>query len=163
MSIRYLVLWPSLNYDDPLICTLHNTPLASVPAFEAISYVWGSNKKVARISCSGRDIHITASLEAVLHRLRLPDEKRTLWADSICIDQENRKEQGNQVALMGGIYRAATRTIIYLGHDLVGHGANVASLVADIGQLIAKQLEDHVDYDSIPGLDSNDPLAKDPR
>jgi RNAse (barnase) inhibitor barstar len=115
------------------------------------------------VSCSGGDIHITASLEAVLRRLRLPDKKRALWADSICIDQENRKEQGNQVALMGDIYRAATKTIIYLGPDPIGHGANVASLVADIGQLIAEQLEGHVIYDSIPKLDPNDPLAKDHR
>jgi hypothetical protein len=163
MSIRYLLIWPSPNYENPLFCTLHNSPLASVPTFEAISYVWGSNKKVARLSCLGGDIHITASVEAVLRHLRLPDKKRTLWVDSVCIDQENRKELGNQVALMGDIYRAATKTFIYLGPDPLGHAANFASLVADIGLLIGKQLEEHVIFESIPELDPNDPIAKDHR
>lgn len=163
MSIRYLVLWPSPNHDDPLICTLHNTPLASVPRFEAISYVWGSNQKVARISCFDRDNQIISSLETVLRHLRLADKERTHWADSIWINQEDRKEQGNQVALMGDIYRAATRMLAYLGKDPDGHGQNVASLVADINKLIATQLEDYADHDSIPALISPDSLSKDQR
>jgi hypothetical protein len=89
--VRYLILAPSPNLEDPLICTLHSAPLDYFPTFEAVSYVWGTNQKVAQISCDDNIIPITANLDATLRRLRLPHAKRTLWVDSVCIDQENRK------------------------------------------------------------------------
>ncbi|PMD57690.1 uncharacterized protein K444DRAFT_533697, partial [Hyaloscypha bicolor E] len=38
-----------------------------------------------------------------------------LWADGICISQDNNEEKGLQVKLMGKIYDSAMNTIIYLG------------------------------------------------
>lgn len=159
MHIRYLLLWPSSNSEDSLICTLHSAPLDSLPPFEAISYVWGNNEKVAQVSCNDSIMRITASLDAVLRRLRLPDEKRTLWADSICIDQDNRKEQGNQVALMGEIYAKASKTIICLGPDPGKHAENVATLLKEITQRIESQQGSLEDNRSVPELDLHDPLS----
>jgi hypothetical protein len=47
----------------------------------------------------------------------LRDETRSflLWTDGICINQNNDKEKGVQVQLMGRIYVEASNTIIYLG------------------------------------------------
>jgi hypothetical protein len=163
MHIRYLVLSPAPDSEDPLCCTLHSAPLDSLPPFEAISYVWGNNQKVAQVSLDDGVIRITASLDGALRRLRLPDAKRTLWADSICIDQANRKEQGNQVALMGKIYAKAVKTIIFLGPDPDAHAENVASLLKEITQRIERQGGSLEDNRFVPELDLHDPLSADPR
>lgn len=159
--IRYLVLEPAKD-QEPLVCNLHAAPLTEIPYFEAISYVWGNSKKVAQVSCAGQNIRITANLRDALRRVRSLDSQRILWTDAICIDQKNRKEQGHQVALMGKIYGQANRTLICLGPD-DGHGEYVASLVADINQMIDCQLEEFGSWDQLPSLDRKDPLAQDQR
>ncbi|KAH8744642.1 HET domain-containing protein [Hyaloscypha finlandica] len=159
--IRYLVLEPGRG-QEPLMCNLYIAALTERPSFEAISYVWGSNKKVAKVSCAGQTIRITANLRDVLRRVRLPNSQRALWADSICIDQENMEERGDQVALMGQIYRQANRTLICLGPDN-GQGHDVASLVADINQRINYQQEEFGSWDHVPSLDQEDPIAQDQR
>jgi len=159
--IRYLVLEPGKD-QDPLVCNLHIAPLTELPYFEAISYVWGNSKKVAKVSCAGQTLRITVTLQNVLRSVRLPDTQRTLWVDAICINQDNRKEQGHQVAHMGTIYGRANRTLICLGPD-AGHGKHVASLVADINQIIGSQLEEYGSWDRLPSLDPKDSLAKDRR
>ncbi|KAK3353925.1 heterokaryon incompatibility protein-domain-containing protein [Lasiosphaeria hispida] len=47
------------------------------------------------------------------------DELRScwLWADAICIDQSNDGERTHQVQLMGAIYRAAKRPVVWLGDN----------------------------------------------
>jgi hypothetical protein len=102
--IRTLHLLPGSD-DDHLQCTLQTT-LISYAHYEAISYVWGSGVKDYSITCYGRAIPITANLCTALRHLR-SDTTRILWADSICIDQDNHKEKADQVAVMGQIYRAA--------------------------------------------------------
>jgi hypothetical protein len=163
VHVRYFRLAPSPNAEDGLVCTLHSALLDGLPAFEAVSYVWGTNQKVAQISCDDKMIPITANLDAALRRLRLPDTERTLWVDSLCINQEDRKEQGNQVALMGEIYARATTTIIYLGPDPAGHAENVASLLEEIYARIKTQKVDLSNHVSLPELQLQDPLSRDKR
>jgi hypothetical protein len=105
-SIRYLILRPG-DGDDPLVCSLRAGSIDKVPPFEAISYVWGSKERSHEVFCgrfSRKRLTITANLRDALKRVRWPDKARVLWADSICIDQDNPKEQGHQVALIGQIY-----------------------------------------------------------
>jgi hypothetical protein len=40
-----------------------------------------------------------------------------MWADSVCINQQDLEEQGQQVRLMGGIYSKALLVIILLEPD----------------------------------------------
>lgn len=132
--------------------------------FEAISYVWGRSKKNKRIICDGRVIRITKSLSDVLRRLRLPHKRRKLWADGICINQNDLEEKGHQVAIMGDIYRSAKRVLIYMGSEDGGHGPRVCSLLADVGRMIydnCKQID--MSWDSFPYPEENDPLLSDPR
>jgi hypothetical protein len=42
-------------------------------------------------------------------------EKRMLWIDAICIDQQNVGERNHQVSQMGEIYSNAQRVVIWLG------------------------------------------------
>ncbi|KAK8931610.1 hypothetical protein H634G_04144 [Metarhizium anisopliae BRIP 53293] len=154
---RYLVLQPGKD-KEALLCHLHTCALADLSEVETISYVWGSSNKTKRLLCAGKTIPITVNLRDVLRRVRLPDAPRTLWADSICINQEDRKEKSEQVALMGLIFGGAKRTLICLGPDN-GQGSLVESLLVDVNQMI----QQFGSWDQIPPLSQDDPMAQDPR
>jgi hypothetical protein len=129
---RYLILYPGAKH-SPLHCSLSVSPLDPPTApFEAISYVWGSNDRDHTILCDKYMLYITANLYEVLQSFRLPDAPRNLWADSICIDQENVDEKGSQVAAMGEIYSSAERVLIQIGGDDEGNAKSVVSLIKDV-------------------------------
>lgn len=132
--IRYIVLQPGSG-DDPLECTLHTAPMMETE-FEAVSYVWGSDERDQTIICGGHIFAITTNLFRVLRRIRLSDAPRSIWADSISINQENLDEKGHQVGIMGQIYRHASRVLIHMGNDDHGHGTQVYSLLRDICTII---------------------------
>jgi hypothetical protein len=68
--------------------------------FEALSYAWGSQEKPHYIELDEGSLPITDSLFKALVRLRLPRRARVLWADAICINQENNAEKSKQITLM---------------------------------------------------------------
>jgi hypothetical protein len=160
--IRYLTLHPG-SANDPLECTLHTAPMAET-VFEAVSYVWGSEVRDQQIVCNGRTLALTTSLFRVLQRVRQPDEPRQIWADFICIDQGNLEEKGHQVAIMGHIYRHASRVLIYMGSDHQGHGPQVCSLLDTICTTIDGILpiiKD--DWNTFPYPEQNDGIFTDLR
>jgi hypothetical protein len=57
---------------------------------------------------------VTESLFNAMQYLRT-DMDRILWIDAICVDQDNRNEQGHQVQQMGDMYKKAGTVIIWLG------------------------------------------------
>lgn len=159
---RYLLLQPGIN-NEPLRCSLYTATLSET-RFEALSYVWGSNIKNQEIACDGLDMNITTNLSKALRRLRLSDAPRRLWADSICINQEDLEEKGHQVAIMGQIYRMAERVLIYIGSDEGGHGPHVCSLLEEVNEMIEETCK-HIDmsWDSFPYPDKDDTLLVDAR
>jgi hypothetical protein len=114
-SIRVLDLQPGSAH-DPLECRLYEYPLRQRPSwpqlYEAVSYVWGSREKTGSIICNGAFLPITASLEQVLLRVRLSESSRTLWADAICINQDDISEKNQQVSIMDKIYEG-TKTVLF--------------------------------------------------
>lgn len=60
---------------------------------------------------------MTANLHSALLHLRPAngDDRRPLWIDAICINQNDREERSQQVAMMREIYASATQVIIWLG------------------------------------------------
>jgi hypothetical protein len=158
---RTLVLLPGSG-EEPLQCNLQ-TLLLSETHFEAISYVWGSDVKDHEIVCEGRTVAITSNLWTVLQHIR-SNVPRVLWADSICINQENLEEKAQQVRMMGQIYRSADRVLIFIGSNDCGHGPNVSSLVDEMSAMIKPALErPDPDGDSIPYLEDDAPILKDTR
>ncbi|KAK2764428.1 hypothetical protein FQN54_009122 [Arachnomyces sp. PD_36] len=131
-SIRLLTLSPSLSKSSPIHC--HLRPIAfddsttDLIKYEALSYVWGSSANRRGITCSDDDdgeggskgeLLVTNNCyEALLH-LRSRYKPRTLWIDSICIDQTESKagvsERNAQIKLMGEVYNRAERVVVWLG------------------------------------------------
>jgi hypothetical protein len=158
---RTILLHPGSG-DDPLRCSLR-TSLLSETSFEAISYAWGDTTRDRQIACEGRYIPITTNLWTVLQHIRR-DTPRVLWADSICINQEDNKEKEQQVSIMGQIYRSADRVLIFLGADDLGHGAKVHSLLEETSSMIRKGLENCGPApNSFPLLADDAPILKDVR
>lgn len=92
---------------------LHQAPIS----YEALSYVWGDPNDKVDIICDGRTLSITANLENALRRVRLATNVRLVWADGICINQEDVQERISQVQKMAFIYLRATRVLAWIGHD----------------------------------------------
>jgi Heterokaryon incompatibility protein (HET) len=57
------------------------------------------------------------NLYSALHQLRRRWTARFLWADAICINQQDPEERTEQVRMMGEIYSKVWRVLIWLGED----------------------------------------------
>uniref|UniRef100_A0A8H7NQW4 Heterokaryon incompatibility domain-containing protein n=1 Tax=Bionectria ochroleuca TaxID=29856 RepID=A0A8H7NQW4_BIOOC len=106
---------------DNLFAELIETNLGHACSYEAISYVWGSDNKSHNLNLRGGSlIKITESLYHALKDIRysaIEDGPRHLWADGVCINQEDIDERSQQVGLMAEIYGSALKVITYVGQD----------------------------------------------
>lgn len=114
-SIRVLHLLPATNPFSPIACDLTEVLLDQRPEYCALSYAWDGQKLSSPIECGGRGLLVTPNCLAALRQLRDKDDVQTLWIDSICIDQTSLEERSQQVALMGDVYKQATRVVVWLG------------------------------------------------
>ncbi|KAF5253710.1 hypothetical protein FANTH_1402 [Fusarium anthophilum] len=124
---------------DVVQCKLHVCSLQeNEAAYEALSYTWGkpdisSHRRIEIIfNGIGHSMSISSSLYIALRQLRRSNASRVTWADAICINQDDVKERGQQVALMGQIFSGAWQVVVWLGvesdHCLCGNTVLEASL-----------------------------------
>ncbi|OBS22640.1 hypothetical protein FPOA_08973 [Fusarium poae] len=97
-----------------------STTLGDAPPYEAVSYVWGDAKALVPVQSlddTGQvtRVAIPVNCHAALKRLRRFDSSRTLWIDSICINQALSAEKAHQLTLMSLIYQKALQVVVYLG------------------------------------------------
>jgi hypothetical protein len=85
--------------------------------FTALSYVWGDPLKQSWIVCNGNNIPITRNLWEILSTLQEQDHHGLLWADAICINQQDNGEKSIQVSMMRDIYKRAGNVIFWLGQE----------------------------------------------
>lgn len=170
--IRRLILEPGEG-DAPLIGRLEHIKLRDAGAlspFKAISYVWGSSIKDQTITLDGERLEITTSLRNSLSQARHAHTAVALWADGICINQDDDEEKNRQVVLMGRIYESSLCTLVCLGPGLSAEDRQCASAVAGlIAELEAEMKEVFEDpnfsweCDSFPYPFPDDPFLHDHR
>ncbi|PKS06077.1 hypothetical protein jhhlp_007911 [Lomentospora prolificans] len=116
---RVLKLHPYSTGDSVLSCELLTVELGveETPSYKALSYVWGDPSAQVSIMCSGSSLSITHSLFSALKRVRHVDRDVVVWADAICINQQDVVEKGTQVNMMGDIYDSADEVIVWLGDE----------------------------------------------
>ncbi|KAF4627443.1 hypothetical protein G7Y89_g10712 [Cudoniella acicularis] len=114
--IRLLDLHPG-QPNSPFQGRLRQTCLDLPEFYEALSYTWGPPTTSSFLHCESGSIPLTLNLAQALSRLRNTDKIRTLWIDQICINQNDDAERGQQVSLMGDIYRGAALVDIWLGEE----------------------------------------------
>lgn len=118
---------PSLS---PLTATLapYDIPVGSLsrarrllrasrlPLFFALSYVWGTPEKSHEIWIDGKRFPITRNLYLALRSMQSNDTGTMhVWADAICINQEDNAEKSAQIHLMREIYHTASEVQVWLG------------------------------------------------
>ena len=125
-SFRLIRLLPDR---ERIAIGLSSFPLSEkIPAFEALSYAWGTEAFTEHISCTTDPSDRRESIETLLsvsshlyeglRCLRATSEgarPRWLWIDAICIDQKDCEEKSIQVPLMSEIYSRAQGVIVWLG------------------------------------------------
>ncbi|KAH7111205.1 heterokaryon incompatibility protein-domain-containing protein [Dactylonectria macrodidyma] len=123
-EVRILVVHKGRG-DGPLECTLKTVSLDEEAAsFHALSYVWGNSNKTTKIIVNNHSVAVTKSLAKCLEILRdhsvshahiFDQPALTIWADAVCINQEDLLERSQQVQMMGDIYSSARNVVIRLG------------------------------------------------
>jgi hypothetical protein len=113
-DIRVIYLAPG-KFSDPIRCGLITLSLDNNPRYEALSYAWGVIDSFNLITVDHCPMRVRANLETALRHLRYERRDRILWADAICINQEDDAERTQQVSQMAMIYSKASSTVIYLG------------------------------------------------
>ncbi|KAJ9651727.1 hypothetical protein H2198_008999 [Neophaeococcomyces mojaviensis] len=85
--------------------------------YTAISYTWGAPTKSEQICLNGYPFMIGANLAASLdiERRRHDSLLSFIWADAICIHQDDLAERNDQVSMMPLIYGLATSVSAHIG------------------------------------------------
>ncbi|KAK4235772.1 heterokaryon incompatibility protein 6, OR allele [Achaetomium macrosporum] len=113
-QIRLLKL--DLGGDDGRLSgMLTRTSVESPSVFWAISYFWGPKAGGSTFTTDRGSILITESLATCLATLRSEGVDKPLWADAVCINQNNDVEKAMQVRRMGSLYESASRVIVWMG------------------------------------------------
>nr|POF07819.1 heterokaryon incompatibility protein 6, or allele [Quercus suber] len=112
-EIRLLEVFPGVD-NEPLRANLRVRSLATAPPYHAISYCWGSPNRTKQLILNQRSIDITESLFAALRSFRPRAGVAVLWADAICINQDDEHEIMGQLNLAASIYREAEMVLVYL-------------------------------------------------
>ncbi|KAL9577502.1 MAG: hypothetical protein Q9212_006321 [Teloschistes hypoglaucus] len=139
-QIRLLTIFPG-SFDDDLHLNL--TPVTLLedqpPEYHALSYAWGSTERcetVHIVTSEGQHpLPVTQNLHSALKHLRHTTQISTLWADAICINQDDVKERSAQVARMAAVFQTATKVVIWLGLEADGSTGAIRTLSA-IGSVI---------------------------
>ena len=158
-SIRLLRLMGDAP-NDVLRCEIHVVDIEDDLAYEAVSYVWGilQHMPSIHISCvhGETELEVPANLRDALCRFRHPSSTRTLWVDSICINQKDDNERSQQVRLMGRIYRKASTVLIWLGGDVDEGKTEQACTCMNLLQQVFPKLEE-ARFNDLNGLPNTTP------
>lgn len=145
-SIRLLELLPG-RWDDEIRCNLHVRTSRPFPPYEAISYCWYDANDKDVILCNGKRLLIPWNLRYALHQLRSTTESRIMWADAICINQQNKKERGHQVVQMGTIFEEASTVLVWLGRGTGFSARSAFELIAFLETEFSLHPSDHDEED----------------
>lgn len=126
-EIRICDLSPAPELSDSLQCSLRVVPIDEAGKYVAFSYVWGTDAATETISVDGIIHPIRQNLAAGLRRFRARFPRRShprtrhqsrpisIWADALCIDQNNVEERNHQVNLMRLVFTRCDYALSWLG------------------------------------------------
>ncbi|OAL47413.1 HET-domain-containing protein [Pyrenochaeta sp. DS3sAY3a] len=112
--IRLIELQPSDSEDAPLACRLVEVSFAQIPKYFALSYMWGDMSITKSILVDGKRFEVGESLFGALKYFRNGAYSLPIWADAICINQQDIPERNSQIRIMPHIYTRAETVLLWL-------------------------------------------------
>ncbi|KAG4437944.1 hypothetical protein IFR05_006568 [Cadophora sp. M221] len=120
-------------------------PLASAPPYVALSYVWGDLREPRRpvfVPDNPDDnqaesyylIEVTENLFQALRQLSPLRNISHIWADAICINQEDNAEKNWQVKQMWDIYQSSKFVVMWMGSGSPTTNALMDSMMESMQQ-----------------------------
>ena len=116
-EIRVLTIFPGAPESD-MKCTMEITSLINPISYAALSYCWGDPAITTDILVNGTKTAVTYNLADALKHLRKLGVRK-IWADALCINQEDRQEKSLQIRNMRSIYSRAEVCYAWLGREKV--------------------------------------------
>lgn len=130
-QIRLLKIHPRSELSEAAVeITLSTHSIDNPPDFAALSYTWGPphyniqelrrvpSDEINKVICNGQPVNVASNLhDFLLHSAASqdPELQDYIWIDALAINQHNLPERSHQVNIMGTIYAAASRVIVWLG------------------------------------------------
>lgn len=160
-SLRVLVTTDQQDNGE-LSYQFQDADLHGTIRYVALSYVWGSLKQQGSVMIEGTRVAVTQNLLRALTQLsHIMNDKtsrnlppRGIWADQLCINQDDLDERSSQVALMGEVYTKADCVFVSLGDSLTAIDA--AQAIAALRPHITACLAIHSTFDDMPDLSAED-------
>ncbi|KAI3542734.1 D-isomer specific 2-hydroxyacid dehydrogenase [Colletotrichum filicis] len=115
---------------EELRCTCSTIRLDDRPTYNALSYVWGNREAKAQVIVNGVQVNINKSLAGALRRIRHDREPIVIWADALCINQNDEDEKKYQIDLMHRIYGECENCLVWMGDIVVKGDSSVAAELA---------------------------------
>lgn len=128
-EIRLLEILPNPP-DGKVNCKLHIVLLTPDVYYTCISYVWGDPNVTEEIIVDGVPRQVTVTLATALRHVKrhwteierksdpdLDTSKFRLWADALCINQDDLTERLHQVSMMADIYSSAAMALAWLSSN----------------------------------------------
>ncbi|KAI8942848.1 hypothetical protein NX059_000888 [Plenodomus lindquistii] len=155
------------DWTDDIRCELLPGNLRDRPAYQALSYVWGSPNNKRPIWLNDLQFEVTINLESALRHLRCQVTGTLLWIDALCINQKNVEEQTHQVQMMGRIYSSCEGVLVYLGDGigrrlLRNHQPKIfefGGLETPLHDFTISRRTDSLDLPGMPSNPSDDPTV----
>ena len=120
-QIRLLQIFPSSELEAPIHCSIFEADLKDdpPPIYRALSYVWGDPELTAEINIEGTEgpTTIGLNLSRAIRYIRHDSDDVVLWADALCINQNDIQERSDQVCKMGSVYSGAKEVIAWLREE----------------------------------------------
>lgn len=115
-EIRLLRIHPN-TVDAPVQCSFQiiNLDHQLGESYETLSYSWQNAPATETIHIGLSQIKVSLTLLDAIKRLRNNSEVRVLWADALCINQDDKEEKSQQVGLMGRVYSQCKQVAVWLG------------------------------------------------
>lgn len=89
--------------------------------FAALSYTWGDPKQTEAIVVNGHQVQATVNLVHALQTFRkahlFHGNQYMLWADALCINQDDPHERSSQVKKLRDLYGMSWSTMAFLGPE----------------------------------------------
>jgi hypothetical protein len=115
-EIRLLHVQQAKHRTDDIECNIFRTPLVKAGEYIALSYPWGDPTICHLIVLNCCRIDVTVSLEDAIWHFRSATEDLILWADAVCINQDDDDERSSQVRLMRDIYAGTKYVMAWIGN-----------------------------------------------